>query len=111
VEEEEETSCTGKKETCARSRGGGEREAVWGRGGADGWAPLGVAAAVSTDRALRGVGETRRGAGLRLGRARQLGRQAGPKAGRGGAGAPAGPRLEAGPKGGRGREFPFLFFS
>jgi hypothetical protein len=56
--EEGETSCTGKKETCARGRGGREikREAVWGGGGADRRAPLGVAAAVSTARCARGLG-------------------------------------------------------
>jgi hypothetical protein len=62
VVEEEETSCMGKKETCARSRGEREIEAVWGGGGADGWAPPKVAAAVSTDRALRARG-TRRALG------------------------------------------------
>jgi hypothetical protein len=61
VEEEGETSCTGKKETCARGRGGRERKAVWRGGGADEWAPPGVAAAaIPTDRALR-AGGTRGG--------------------------------------------------
>jgi hypothetical protein len=74
VEEEGETSCMGKKETCARGRGERERnrEAVWGGGGADGRAPPGVAAAVvSDDRVLRAGGS--RGGGM--GRACRLGRQ------------------------------------
>jgi hypothetical protein len=39
VEEEGERAARGRRETCARVRG--EREVVWGGGGADGWAPQG----------------------------------------------------------------------
>jgi hypothetical protein len=63
-----------------------------------------VAAAVSTDRALRARGDAAGRWAARAGWAKQDPR-------RGGEGAPAGPRLEASPKGGRVREFPFLFFS
>jgi hypothetical protein len=108
VEEEGETSYTGKKETCARGRGGRERkrEAVWGGGGADRRAPLGVAAVVSTARCAHGEGGTRRGAGPRLGRA-PSGPPGGAHGGEGRGGTPARPRLEAGPKGREREKFPF----
>jgi hypothetical protein len=85
VVEEEETSCMGKKETCARSRGEREIEAVWGGGGADGWAPPGWWRRRFQPTARCAPGGTRRGAGPRApagpsrtqggeGRGRRLGR-------------------------------------
>jgi hypothetical protein len=48
-----ETTCARERETCVRvGRGEREREAVSGRGGTDGWAPLGGGSGGATVRAL-----------------------------------------------------------